>query len=568
METEPEIAETDTRLERQFDRWSRHILAGILPGPISPFTKSVITPLLEQATRKAFSSIGVKSNPNAFFFSDIYGRLYVNSALLRDCLSARTPIFGEILPDAYSQAPDEKVDRWNRWWGCVSLLARSGRYLKTLKEKVELISTYLNSPQTRILRNDLRGKSDASIYLQFEKVYNEYARAVFAVFQEAVLCSVIAHSALRNAIIYFTRHRNSIAWTELLTYDENKIATDLWKLARLAASIGDIPDKLLRAKSWGEVESDMARIEGGELFLKRLKKFLDNYGDKCFGFLELSRPRWHENPMEVSVMMNAIVKAGEATEPLIKNRTAAKKAREAFRKLRHQKGIMSGIFLNASIRQAKKAHVLHSVVIKYMEWTLGDLRSLAAEAGRRFKARGELASASDVFFLTMNEIKQVLALEKLSTEMGDLVEERREEFNNLSELKSAPSIISSDEQAPQETGPYPAERYLYGAGVSGESCTGAARVVTDPVEICEILPGEVVIVTEIDDTFAPVAAVCGAMVIETGGSLSGGAVAARCFGIPCVTMVEKACSLISNGDIITVDGVGGKITVKSALENC
>ena len=568
MATEPEIAETDTPLERQFDRWSRHLLAGILPGPISPFTKSVIAPLLEGATQKAFKSIGAKPNPDSLFFSDIYGRLYVNSALLGDCLLAQTPVYREILPDAYNQAPDEKPDRWNGWWACVSLLARSGRYLKTLKEKVEMISTYLSSPQARILRNDLRGKSDASIYLQFEKVYNEYAQAVFAVFQEALLCSVIAHSALRNAIIYFTGDENNIAWTELLTYDENKIAADLWKLARLAASIGNIPEKLLKAKSWGEVESDMARIEGGELFLRRLKKFLDNYGDKCFGFLELSRPRWHENPAELSVMIYAIVKAGEATEPLIKNRTAAKKAREAFRKSRHRRGFMSGIFLNASIRQTKKVYALHSEIGRYMERTLGDLRSLAVEAGRRFKERGELASTADVFFLTMNEIKQVLALEKLSTEMGDLVEERREEFNNLSEMKSAPTIISGDEQAPEEPGPYSAERYLYGAGVSGESYTGGARVVTDPVEICEVLPGEVVVVTEIDDTFAPVTAVCGAMVIEAGGALSGGAVAARCFGIPCVTMVEKACSLISTGDIITVDGVSGKITVKSALESC
>jgi rifampicin phosphotransferase len=60
-----------------------------------------------------------------------------------------------------------------------------------------------------------------------------------------------------------------------------------------------------------------------------------------------------------------------------------------------------------------------------------------------------------------------------------------------------------------------------------------------------------------------VAPLSAAVVERRGGMLIHGAIIAREYGLPCVTGIPDATSLVQSGDLLTVDGYLGIVTVGS-----
>jgi len=110
-------------------------------------------------------------------------------------------------------------------------------------------------------------------------------------------------------------------------------------------------------------------------------------------------------------------------------------------------------------------------------------------------------------------------------------------------------------------------RQLIGQPASRGVARARARVIGDPLEIADFKAGEILIVESVDPAmtfFAPMAA---AIVEQRGGMLIHGAIIAREYGIPCITGISTATRHISTGDLITVDGYLGIVTVeKDAAE--
>jgi pyruvate,water dikinase len=62
-----------------------------------------------------------------------------------------------------------------------------------------------------------------------------------------------------------------------------------------------------------------------------------------------------------------------------------------------------------------------------------------------------------------------------------------------------------------------------------------------------------------DPSWTPLLSRAAGLVLETGGPLSHGAIVARELGIPAVLSVNRATSIIADGDIIEVDGYAGVV---------
>jgi pyruvate,water dikinase len=52
------------------------------------------------------------------------------------------------------------------------------------------------------------------------------------------------------------------------------------------------------------------------------------------------------------------------------------------------------------------------------------------------------------------------------------------------------------------------------------------------------------------------------LITETGGLLSHGAVVSREYGLPAVTNIPNACQLFKTGQIVTIDGSKGIVTIQ------
>ncbi|WP_233507242.1 PEP-utilizing enzyme [Spongiactinospora gelatinilytica] len=124
-----------------------------------------------------------------------------------------------------------------------------------------------------------------------------------------------------------------------------------------------------------------------------------------------------------------------------------------------------------------------------------------------------------------------------------------------------PAVVLSDGTAPEyrpvETGDDALVRGL--AGASGLA-SGPARVVFDP-DTARIAPGEVLVCPSTDPGWTPLFLNAAAIVTETGGMISHGTTVAREYGIPAVVGAAGATTRIQDGQVITVDGSRGTVTL-------
>jgi pyruvate,water dikinase len=111
-------------------------------------------------------------------------------------------------------------------------------------------------------------------------------------------------------------------------------------------------------------------------------------------------------------------------------------------------------------------------------------------------------------------------------------------------------------------------RQLIGQPAGPGIVTGSARVVTDPSHLAHFEHGDILVCDAVDPNMTFVVPLAAGVVERRGGMLIHGAIIAREYGLPCVTGVPDAVSLISTGDWITVDGYLGILTlVQKRLDN-
>jgi pyruvate,water dikinase len=90
---------------------------------------------------------------------------------------------------------------------------------------------------------------------------------------------------------------------------------------------------------------------------------------------------------------------------------------------------------------------------------------------------------------------------------------------------------------------------------------GRARVIRQPTDLRAFQSGEILVCDAVDPNMTFVAPLAGGIVERRGGMLIHGAIIAREYGLPCVTGVPGATELIDTGNMVTVDGYLGIITV-------
>jgi pyruvate,water dikinase len=91
--------------------------------------------------------------------------------------------------------------------------------------------------------------------------------------------------------------------------------------------------------------------------------------------------------------------------------------------------------------------------------------------------------------------------------------------------------------------------------------SGRAYVVVDPTETEDMRAGDILVTRCTDPSWTPLLMAAGGLVLEVGGTLTHGSVAAREYGIPAVVGVSRAATIIQSGDQLIVDGSTGRVTI-------
>jgi pyruvate,water dikinase len=104
-----------------------------------------------------------------------------------------------------------------------------------------------------------------------------------------------------------------------------------------------------------------------------------------------------------------------------------------------------------------------------------------------------------------------------------------------------------------------ADPILSGSPASPGVASGPVKLVGDPSEIDKVLNGDILVAQMTTPDFVPAMKRASAIVTDRGGRTAHAAIVSRELGIPCVVGTEKAMSTLVDGQIITVNGGGGKV---------
>jgi pyruvate,water dikinase len=142
--------------------------------------------------------------------------------------------------------------------------------------------------------------------------------------------------------------------------------------------------------------------------------------------------------------------------------------------------------------------------------------------------------------------------------------------------RAAPAIVAALRDPSQAIVELPAEeeaqpechhhaqetpRQLVGQPAAPGLATGKVRRIRAADDVAAVRGGEVLVCDAIQPMMTHVVPLAAGIVERRGGMLIHGAIIAREMGIPCVNGVVDALHLLADGDLVTVDGHLGLVTV-------
>ncbi|MFI7602074.1 rifamycin-inactivating phosphotransferase [Actinoplanes sp. NPDC049681] len=306
---------------------------------------------------------------------------------------------------------------------------------------------------------------------------------------------------------------------------------------------------------------ELPKLEGGPEAREAIEAWLDTYGMRCVGEIDITRPRWSERPDTLVPLILGNVRnfaPGESRRRFEQGREeAGKKEQELLERLRTlPDGESKADETKQKIDRVRtfigyREYPKYGMVSRYFVYK----QALLEEADRLVRA-GVLHEKEDIFYLTFDELDDVV---RTSQADNHLIGRRKEEFRSYQAL-TPPRVLTSDGEA--ITGAYRRDDVpsgaLIGLPVSAGTIEGRARVILDMAD-ADLQPGDILVTAHTDPSWTPLFVAAAGLVTEVGGLMTHGAVIAREYGLPAVVGVVDATRLIPDGQRIRVHGTDGYV---------
>ncbi|PFE60882.1 phosphoenolpyruvate synthase [Bacillus cereus] len=308
---------------------------------------------------------------------------------------------------------------------------------------------------------------------------------------------------------------------------------------------------------------ELVQFKGGEKARDAISAFLNKYGMRCSGEIDITKTRWSEKPTTiVPMILNNIrdFEAGASKRKFEEGlQEALKKEEELVDRLQHlPEGKQKVEETKRMIRNIRncigyREYPKYGMINRYFIYK----QALLKEAEQLVQS-GVIHEVDDIYYLTFEELHEVVRTNKLDYE---LIHQQKNEYK-LYEKLTPPRVMTSDGEI--ITGKYKRENLpvdaIVGLPVSSGVIEGRARVILN-MEEANLEEGDILVTAFTDPGWTPLFVSIKGLVTEVGGLMTHGAVIAREYGLPAVVGVENATKLIKDGQRIRVHGTEGYIEV-------
>lgn len=333
----------------------------------------------------------------------------------------------------------------------------------------------------------------------------------------------------------------------------------LWALSR---EIRDDPEaaRLMRSRPQGEIAEAFRAGMAPAVLQAGLTSFLQRYGFRSVGEIDLGVPRWSEDPTHlIGAISNYLQLTDDALAPDAQFELGAREA-EAMRvtllarvsgpRRRLLRFFLERAWALMGSREMPKYMLIGRVFTP--------LRELLRPVGEELVSAGRVERPDDIYFLTLAQARAAVR----GSDMRQTVDANRAIYDRERTRRRIPRVLLADGTDAEVALVEIAEGDLRGSPASPGSVTGTARVIHSP-RGAHLEPGEILVAPSTDPGWTPLFLTAGGLVMEMGGMMSHGAVVAREYGIPAVVGVPDATTRIATGDTIIVDGSTGVVAVVS-----
>ncbi|MGA5677258.1 phosphoenolpyruvate synthase [Bacillus bombysepticus] len=309
--------------------------------------------------------------------------------------------------------------------------------------------------------------------------------------------------------------------------------------------------------------NELVQFKGGEEARDAILTFLNKYGMRCSGEIDITKTRWSEKPTTIIPMILNNIRDFEygASKRKFEEglQEALKKEEELVDRLQHLSGGKQKVEeTKRMIRNIRnfigyREYPKYGMINRYFIYK----QALLKEAEQLVQS-GVIHEVDDIYYLTFEELHEVVCTNKLDYE---LIQKQKNDYK-LYEKLTPPRIMTSDGEI--ITGKYKRENLpddaIVGLPVSSGVIEGRARVILN-MEEANLEEGDILVTAFTDPGWTPLFVSIKGLVTEVGGLMTHGAVIAREYGLPAVVGVENATNLIKDGQQIRVHGTEGYIEV-------
>ncbi|AMR03370.1 phosphoenolpyruvate synthase [Bacillus thuringiensis] len=308
---------------------------------------------------------------------------------------------------------------------------------------------------------------------------------------------------------------------------------------------------------------ELVQYNGGEKTRDTIIAFLNKYGMRCSGEIDITKTRWSEKPTTIIPMILNNIRDFEygASKRKFEEglQEALKKEEELLDRLQHvpdsKQKVEETKRMIRNIRNfiGYREYPKYGMINRYFIYK----QALLKEAEQLVQS-GVIHEVDDIYYLTFEELHEVVRTKKLDYE---IIHKQKNDYK-LYEKLTPPRVMTSDGEI--ITGKYKRENLpadaIVGLPVSSGVIEGRARVILN-MEEANLEEGDILVTAFTDPGWTPLFVSIKGLVTEVGGLMTHGAVIAREYGLPAVVGVENATKLIKDGQRIRVHGTEGYIEV-------
>jgi len=194
------------------------------------------------------------------------------------------------------------------------------------------------------------------------------------------------------------------------------------------------------------------------------------------------------------------------------------------------------------------------------------IRRMLQEISERLLIGGAISQLDDIYWLTKTELETLITQLDKNMPLSDLSEAiptRQAEHDTFRGYVPPSMLPEKSKKAVSHATQIQKDGkiVLTGIGTSTGVVTAPACVLNSPADFEKFQPGSILVAVTTTPAWTPLFASASAIVTDIGGPLSHSSIVAREYGIPAVMATHTATRTIQNGQIITVDGATGKVTL-------